>query len=105
MPNSFTEVHFDVNQTDILDRSRLDAMIKLASRVEGVFYVVGYADETGIEASNLTLSEDRAAAVSQILVSAGVNETRVKTAGAGVSRTYASLAENRRASVSFRVAK
>jgi outer membrane protein OmpA-like peptidoglycan-associated protein len=104
-PNNFTEVHFDVNQTDILDRSQLEAMIKLASRLEGVFYVVGYADETGVEASNVTLSQDRAAAVSQALVSAGVNSTRVKTAGAGVSRTYSTLAENRRASISFRVVK
>lgn len=103
--NNFSEVHFDVNQTTILDRTQLDALIKLSGRVEGFFTVVGYADETGVEAGNLTLSQDRASAVSEALVRAGVNASRVKASGAGVSRTYPSLAENRRASVSFRIAK
>lgn len=101
--STFTEVNFDLNQAQILDRSKLDEVVKLASRVSGQFYVVGYADETGVEAQNVSLSQDRAKAVSEVLVSAGVNRSRVKEFGAGVSRTYRGLDANRRASVTFRV--
>lgn len=99
----FSSVHFNVNETEILDKTRIDDLLKLAARVSGIFYVVGYADETGIESKNLTLSKDRAQAVADALIAGGVNETRVKTSGAGVSRLYPTLAENRHASITFRV--
>lgn len=99
----FTNVNFNVNETEILNKSRLDELLALAARVSGMFYVVGYADETGIESKNLTLSKDRAQAVADALIAGGVNATRVKVAGAGVSRTYPTLAENRHASITFRV--
>lgn len=99
----FSSVHFNLNETEILDKSRLEELLKLASRVSGMFYVVGYADETGIESKNLTLSKDRAQAVADTLIAGGVNATRVKVSGAGVSRLYSTLAENRHASITFRV--
>lgn len=99
----FSVVNFDVNKTEILNREKLDELLQLASRVSGMFYVVGYADETGIEAKNVTLSKERAQAVADALMAGGVNSTRVHVSGAGVSRIYPTLRENRHTSVSFRV--
>lgn len=104
-PNNFSEVNFDPSHTEILNRTKLDELLKLASRVDGMFYVVGYADETGIEANNRTLSQDRAKAVSEALVAGGVSPSRVKAVGAGISRTYQGLSANRRATISFRAVK
>ena len=101
--NHFSEVNFALNESAILDRSKLDDLVKLASRVSGLFHIVGYADETGLEAKNITLSQDRANAVAEILISSGVNFSRVQADGAGVSRTYQGLDANRRASITFRV--
>ena len=103
VPNNFREVNFDVNSTEVLNRNALDSLLKLSSRASGIFYVVGYADETGIEAGNLALSKDRAESVAAILKEGGVNPTRIQTAGAGVSRTYNTLEANRRASVTLRI--
>ena len=102
---SFAEVHFALNEAEILNRSSIEPLLKLASRVEGVFHVVGFTDETGEEEGNQELSERRAQAVGDSLVAAGVNPSRVTLKGAGVSRTYATHAENRRASISFRIVK
>ena len=101
--NHFSEVNFESNEIAILDRSKLDELVKLASRVSGLFHIVGYADETGLEANNNTLSQDRANAVAAMLIASGVNSSRVQADGAGVSRTYQGLDANRRASITFRV--
>lgn len=98
---NFSEVNFALNESEILEKTKLDALLKVASRVNGMFYVVGYADETGVEAKNLTLSQDRAKAVADALVAGGVNVSRVKFFGAGVSHTYTDLAANRRASIAL----
>lgn len=97
------EVNFDVDKTDILNPENLVPLVKKASRVGGTFYVVGYADETGIEAKNETLSVARADVVVDALVQAGINRTRINRFGAGISRYYSSLSMNRRTSVSFHI--
>ena len=101
--NNFSEVNFALNKTEILNPAKLVALVSLASRVHGVFHVVGYTDETGIEAKNYALSEARAKAVTDALISAGVSAQRIKSVGAGVSHVYAGLDANRRTSVTFRV--
>lgn len=103
--NNFAEVNFDLNQTDILNPDHLTKLITKAGRVSGVFHVVGYADESGIESRNLKLSAERAQAVAQALTSAGVNRSRVVDSGAGVSRLYPGLRANRRASVTLLIAE
>lgn len=100
---TFAEVNFAINDSEILNRDPIAELVNKFSRVSGVFHVVGYADETGIEAKNLTLSEDRANAVVLALTAAGVHKTRIVHSGAGISRVYPELAANRRASVSFKV--
>lgn len=101
--SSFAEVFFDVGQSEVRDQEALKALTKIAARLDGLFHVVGYTDETGTEAQNKALSRDRAQAVKDLLVAGGVNPGRIEAAGAGVSRTFQGLEANRRASISFRV--
>lgn len=100
---TFAEVNFALNETVILQPERLKTLTDLAQRIGGIFYVVAYADESGLEASNKTLSEERAKSVAEALTAAGVNASRVKATGAGISRIYQGLDANRRASITFRV--
>lgn len=99
----FRELKFEVGKADVLDKSTLDDLLRLASRVDGLFYVVGYADESGVESKNKALSLDRARAVAQHLEAGGVHPGRIRASGAGVSRLYRDLQDNRRVSVSFLV--
>ncbi|WP_083634090.1 OmpA family protein [Rhodoferax antarcticus] len=100
---NYVEVNFDTDKTEILNKDKVLPLIKKASRVTGFFYVVGYADETGIEAKNKTLSQNRAISVKDLLTAANIHESRIHDSGAGVSRTYPDLASNRRTSISFKV--
>lgn len=100
---NYVEVNFDVDKTEILNREKIQPLIAKAGRVSGIFYVVGYADETGIEAKNRTLSTNRAISVKELLAQANIHPSRIIDSGAGVSRTYPHLALNRRASISFKV--
>jgi outer membrane protein OmpA-like peptidoglycan-associated protein len=104
-PVNFAEVNFATNQVEILDTEPLVAITNLASRVSGLFYIVGYADVSGAESKNKKLSKDRAQAVADALIEGGVNSTRITVAGAGVSLVYPDLAPNRRATITFKVAE
>lgn len=99
---NYVEVNFDVDKTAILNPDRVQFLIDKAKRVSGMFYVVGYADETGIESKNETLSKNRAISVKGMLTEASIHPTRIVDAGAGVSRTYPDLASNRRVSITFK---
>jgi outer membrane protein OmpA-like peptidoglycan-associated protein len=57
---------------------------RLNARIEG------HTDSSGLEETNLTLSEERAAAVMQALVDRGVDLNRVSSEGFGQSRPIAS---------------
>jgi outer membrane protein OmpA-like peptidoglycan-associated protein len=67
--------------------------------------IQGHTDATGDAASNRTLSEDRAAAVRDYLVTGGVEAERLQSAGYGPDRPLvdgddpASLARNRRVEI------
>ena len=98
---NLSEVNFDLNETVIINPDRLEKLIRKARLVSGLFYIVGYADESGIESINLTLSQERADSVVAFLSVNGVHSTRIKSSGAGISRIYSGLDRNRRASVSF----
>lgn len=98
---NLSEVNFNLNETVIINTEKLDNLIEKANRVSGVFYIVGFADESGIEAKNYLLSQDRAVSVSTYLASRNIHPSRIHHSGAGVSRLYQGLDQNRRASVSF----
>jgi OOP family OmpA-OmpF porin len=79
----------------------------LTSNPDARVAIEGHTDAQGDEASNLALSESRAEAVRDYLVSQGIAADRLETAGFGESRPIASndtaegRAENRR--IEFRL--
>jgi outer membrane protein OmpA-like peptidoglycan-associated protein len=101
--SSFSVVNFSTNETQVLDTTKLDGLLKLASRIDGTFYIVGYSDATGVEVKNQTLSKARAQSVADLLLAGGVGTSHIKVFSGGVSQTYESLAANRRASVTFQI--
>lgn len=95
------DVNFDVDKTEILNKQNLQSLITKSKRVQGLFCVFGYADETGTEATNEALSEQRAQVVVDSLVEMGVSIASIKSEGSGVSYIYPTLAANRHTSVTF----
>jgi outer membrane protein OmpA-like peptidoglycan-associated protein len=98
---NLTEVNFDLNETVIINPERLEGLVRKAQLVSGLFYVVGYADESGIESKNYTLSQQRAESVAAYLKQHAIHSSRIKSNGAGISRLYSGLDRNRRVSVTF----
>ena len=57
-----------------------------------IVHIIGHTDSTGSEQYNQSLSERRAAAVTNYLVSQGVSRDRLRTLGRGESEPIASNA-------------
>lgn len=93
--------------------TRLASVLSTGS--EGTINIVGHTDSIGDDASNQQLSIDRAQAVADFLVSAGVDEARLAVSGAGEAQPIASntnddgsdnpdgRAANRRVEVRFEI--
>lgn len=80
------DIHFATGSAVIEPRSAdaLAVIAKYLAETTGGFYVVGHTDDTGSLAANLTLSEQRAAAVKAALVKDhGVAAARLETRGVG----------------------
>jgi outer membrane protein OmpA-like peptidoglycan-associated protein len=84
-------------------KGELDELVSLLQSNAGMrIQIVGYTDNTGNEASNLTLSQNRARAVYEYLVSQGISPERLSYMGMGESNPAASndseegRAQNRR---------
>jgi len=79
-------VYFDTDQAVLKPESReaLDQVATLMKAQDSLkIYVVGHTDDSGALAHNLELSEARARAVRQYLVSAGINDARLEAHGVG----------------------
>ena len=80
------DIHFATGSA-VIEPESADALSVIAAylgEIEGGFYIVGHTDDTGTLESNLTLSEQRAAAVKESLVNDyGVDEARLETRGVG----------------------
>ena len=93
----------DPRSYNILDKSAWE----LKEHPELNFTVVGHTDSVGSKASNLKLSERRAASVKKYLIDHGVSPYRVKTMGVGESQPVAAEGdgtkryENRRIEIVF----
>jgi len=80
---------------DIITRQSgltLDKIMAVSDRCRNdlVFELGGHTDSVGSRAANLTLSQDRAKAVSSYMVQAGMDETRLNSVGYGPDQPAAS---------------
>ena len=81
-------VYFNRGAATLSD-SALQAIVEVVDRYRELkvrFYVDGYTDRIGGDATNEQLSQDRAAAVAAKLLDAGMSPDRVIVAGRGVER-------------------
>lgn len=99
-----TQVTFASGLAEIDTRSSalLDQLADAALECPGRIMIEGHTDSSGLPSTNLTLSRDRAAAVSEALFSRGINGDRLFIRGFGADRpianneTRAGRAKNRR---------
>jgi outer membrane protein OmpA-like peptidoglycan-associated protein len=91
----FDNLNFEVGTTTLTPESKptvsdLIAILKAYIAAEG--RLEGHTDSTGDATANNKLSEDRAAAIKQLLVEGGVADTRLTTAGYGAEKPLTSNA-------------
>lgn len=105
MPGAIT---FPSNQSNVMSSFYpvLDAVADVLKEYNKTTITVsGHTDSTGRADANMTLSQSRASAVSQYLISRGVAGARINSVGYGISRpvadnsTEAGKAQNRRVEV------
>jgi outer membrane protein OmpA-like peptidoglycan-associated protein len=101
-------INFDLDSDHLRDESKptLDKIVAmLKSKSDWKLKIEGHTDSTGNEAHNQQLSEARAAAVKSYLVAAGIDASRLSSAGLGASKPVAGnesetgRAQNRRVEV------
>jgi outer membrane protein OmpA-like peptidoglycan-associated protein len=79
-----SEVYFAVNSSTLGDKRGLDKAVKwLKANVDAHATVEGYADPTGSRDWNMTLSQQRAEAVRDYLVTQGIDTSRLDVVGYG----------------------
>ncbi len=86
-------VYFGVNDYTIPDKipARLDTLIKVMKENPDIrFEIAGHTDNRGTKEANLALSQKRAEAVVALLVSKGIDATRLVAKGYGESHPLAS---------------
>lgn len=97
-------IYFKTGTYTLVDASKasLDVIAQYMIIADGVFEVQGHTDSVGSDASNMTLSQKRAQAVVDYLISKGVNGSNLKAVGYGESQpkfdnnTADGRAQNRR---------
>lgn len=85
-------IEFDVDRATLRPDARpaVDEIIKLMRDHPDLrLSIEGHTDNTGTPERNRTLSQERAAAVQAALVAAGINASRLRTAGFGADRPLA----------------
>lgn len=82
---------FDLNRSDIKAEgaSLIKSLVNVAKRTESRLLIEGHTDNIGNEGANRLLSERRAEAVKQALLSGGIASERVTTVGFGSSKPLA----------------
>jgi OmpA-OmpF porin, OOP family len=102
------QIQFESGSSIIKSASytELDEILKSAVVAEGLkLGVYGHTDNVGNDAANIKLSEDRASAVKNYLISKGISAVRIESKGYGSSKpiadnkTAAGKAKNRRVQI------
>ena len=108
----FKNVFFEVNAAQLTRASfvELDALVNyLESSANATILIEGHTDNTGTDIANMNLSEKRANAIAQYLISKGIVKERIATKGFGASKpiadnnTQAGRAKNRRTSFTITI--
>lgn len=97
-------IYFKTASSDLVEASKqsLDVIAQYLNATEGNYEVQGHTDSVGSEANNMRLSQRRAQAVVDYLISKGVDGSRLKAVGYGESQpkydnnTADGRAQNRR---------
>lgn len=102
LPGTVTllNVYFDTNKSDLKPESNdaMDRLLKLMAFDSKIkIEVHGHTDNVGKEETNMVLSQKRADAVRDVLIRRGIEESRIKAIGFGLSKPVAdnSTAEGR----------
>ena len=108
---SVNNVFFDTDRSELRSESNLELsrLVQiLAENTSLMVSVEGHTDNDGTEEHNLQLSQNRAIAVKQYLVSKGIADLRVETSGYGSSKPVAdntsldNKQKNRRVEIRFK---
>lgn len=89
----FNNVFFDLNTAQLKKSAsvELDALVSyLSTTPNATILIEGHTDNTGTVAFNLALSSQRAQAIAQYLIAAGINKLRISTTGYGATKPVAS---------------
>jgi len=104
--SGYINVYFNTNETTIQEGS-LNSVNYLKQFMNDnpsiTAVLIGYADETGDENKNLQLSENRAKNVFDMLVSTGINPTRLSFAGGGEDKSVTKNARQFARKVTFKI--
>ncbi|HLK12118.1 MAG TPA: OmpA family protein [Candidatus Binatia bacterium] len=85
-------IYFDVGSADIGPEGQRELrwfIQQMQPYPKAVFLIQGFADSTGTEGANQTLSEDRAGAVASYLRAQGIDSSRLIVQGYGARSTAA----------------
>ena len=100
------QINFNSNEYEVLPESYPDLRQMqqlLLAHHDLIVNVVGHTDNVGEEQANLRLSRNRAAAVAEFLIQAGINSNRIKSEGKGEIAPIESNETERGRSVNRRV--
>jgi outer membrane protein OmpA-like peptidoglycan-associated protein len=105
-----SQLLFDYGKADVKEANKVNIQ-ELAKSLklypETYVLIVGHTDNVGSDAFNQTLSEKRAAAVSNLLAVSGVSNSRIKTEGKGKAQpavsndTEENRSQNRRVEIAI----
>ena len=98
-----TAIYFSRNQCEYIEESEYKTTVELlkalAEHPETQITLVGWADKTGIEARNETISARRAETVKRYLINKGIAAERISTESKGVDTQAADDNKARRAEI------
>lgn len=104
--SGYVNVYFDVNKS-IVQKGSLSSVNYLITFLEDnprvSALLIGYADETGKENYNQTLSKKRAKSVFELLIAAGISKSRLSYTGGGEDKSVAKKARQLARKVTFQI--
>jgi OOP family OmpA-OmpF porin len=104
--SGYINVYFDVNKTKVQNGSlnSLNYLIQFMKDNPNVSaLLIGYADETGEENRNLTLSKNRAKSIFNILVASGISASKLSYTGGGEDKSVSENARQFARKVTFKI--